>query len=59
MKPGGYSPKPVIQMNLLGTPIKEFASIALAAKAIGLNTYTAISNVCSGLTHTSCGFKWR
>jgi len=46
----------VVQLSLKGEYIKTYDSIMFATKEMGLSSKSAIGNVLSGRSKTSCGF---
>lgn len=51
--------KEVVQLNLEGIIVQIFPSVAIAAKTIGLKSYTNIADCCRGERKTAGGFKWK
>lgn len=49
----------VVQMDRDGDVIREYESMAEAAKAVGLNNSGAISMVCAGRQKTAGGYRWK
>jgi len=54
---GNYKRK-VIQLNLIGQPIKLYDSVTLAAHAVGVQK-SGISKAARGVVETAGGFKWK
>ncbi len=48
----------VIQMDFTGTLIKEWPSIRMAARAVGVNP-SGIIKCCAQITQSSAGFAWK
>lgn len=55
---GGLMAKKVIQMDLNGKAIKEWDSIAEAARAVGTKD-SSIIKVCKGRLETTAKFRWK
>ena len=54
-----YTSKKVQQMDKNGTVIAEYFSLAQAARAVGLKSYSSIKRATKRDDFTSRGFKWR
>ena len=56
-KPATWTFKPVLQKTKDDIPVKEYNSISLAAKSIGISI-SNISACCKGKRKTAGGYKW-
>lgn len=50
--------KPIIQLDLEGNYVREYNSLGLAAKVVGVD-YGGLSKVANGKQKTSGGYKWK
>ena len=51
--------KPVAQIDKFGMEVKRYNSIKEAGEAMGMKTYTGISNCLAGRIKSSYGYKWQ
>lgn len=51
--------KKVLQYDLNGNFISEYVSLASAARAVNLASYSNISKVCRGIHKTASGYVWK
>lgn len=55
---GYHLKRPVIQLQLDGTPIAEFISIAQASRTLGISR-RSLTCALSGAQHTAGGYRWK